>query len=500
MGSHSGVSRRQLLGAGALAFAPISAAANPGPTPAKPPNIVFLLADDLGYADVSCYGRPDYRTPNIDRLAEQGLRFMQAYANSAVCSATRVGLITGRYQNRLPVGLEEPLGLRDVGLPPSHPTLPSLLKKAGYQTGLVGKWHLGSPPKYGPLLSGYDHFWGFHGGGLDYFQHTKASTDLWDDDRRAPEPGYMTDLIGQRSIGLIDRFAREGRPFFLSVHFNAPHWPWEGPEDEKESERINDGHRGGILDFDGGSQKTFAAMVTRMDFQIGRILETLAARGLDRDTIVIFTSDNGGERYSDTWPFTGKKTELLEGGLRIPAIIRWPGRAPAGASSDQVMISMDWLPTLLEAANSAPDPAYPPDGMSLIATITEGAAARPRTLYWRYLNLDQEACRDGDLKYLKILENTFLFNVVDDPLERANLKERKPEAYAAIVAKFRAWDAQMLPLDPAASTWGFSGKDAADHFGVKGNRTSKSPAPPRSKPPVAASAPPPKQPVGEVSD
>ena len=503
MSSKSGVSRRLLLGAGALALAPMGAAPA---APAKAPNIVFLLADDLGYADVSCYGRPDYRTPNIDGLAEQGLRFMQAYANSAVCSATRVGLITGRYQNRLPIGLEEPLGLRPVGLPPEHPTLPSLLKKAGYQTGLVGKWHLGSPPKFGPLKSGYDHFWGFHGGGLDYFQHTKATSDLWDDDKRSPEPGYLTDLIGQHSLGLIDRFARDGRPFLLSVHFNAPHWPWEGPDDEKESERIA-ARRGGIIDFDGGSQKTFAAMVTRMDFQIGRILETLAARGLDRDTIVIFTSDNGGERYSDTWPFTGRKTELLEGGIRIPAIIRWPGRAPAGTSYDQVMISMDWLPTLLEAAGGAPDPVYPPDGMSLIPTITRGAPPRPRTLFWRYLNLDQEACRDGDLKYLKILENTFLFNVVEDPLERANLKDRAPEAYAAIVAKFRAWDARMLPLDPAASTWGFSGKDAADHFGVKGNRTSKHPAPPRPAPPAGeprAAGPPsasaPKQPVGEVGE
>ena len=477
MASKSGVSRRLLLGAGAFALGAARASA----VPAKPPNMVFLLADDLGYADVSCYGRPDYRTPNIDRLAEQGLRFMQAYANSAVCSATRVGLLTGRYQNRLAVGLEEPLGLRDLGLPPSHPTLPSLLKRSGYQTGLVGKWHLGSPPKFGPLLSGYDHFWGFHGGGLDYFQHTKGMTDLWDDDRRAPEPGYLTDLIGQHSIGLIDRFARDGRPFFLSVHFNAPHWPWEGPDDEKESERVS-AKRGGLLDFDGGSQKTFAAMVTRMDMQIGRILEALSARGLERDTIVIFTSDNGGERYSDTWPFTGKKTELLEGGLRIPAIVRWPDRAPAGATSDQVMISMDWLPTLLAAAGGSADPAYPPDGESLIGALTQGAAAHPRTLYWRYLNLDQEACRDGDLKYLKILDNTFLFNVVEDPLERANLKQRMPQAYTAITAKFRAWNASMLPLDPASATWGFSGKDAADHFGVKGSRTSRFRSAPRPVP------------------
>ena len=462
-------SRRSVIGAGGalagLALAPPAARA------AEPsrPNILFILADDLGYADVSCYGRPDYRTPNIDRLAEDGLRFMQAYANSAVCSATRVGLITGRYQNRLPIGLEEPLGVRDLGLPPDHPTLPSLLRKLGYGTALVGKWHLGSPPKYGPLKSGYDHFWGFHGGGLDYFDHTKADTDLWDDDRRDPEPGYMTDLIGQHAAQMVDHFADAGRPFFLSLHFNAPHWPWEGPDDEAESRRLAK-VPGGILAFDTGSQKTFAAMVTRMDDQIGRVLETLKRRGLDGNTIVVFTSDNGGERYSDTWPFTGKKTELLEGGLRIPAIVRWPGRIAPGTRSDQVMISMDWLPTFLEAAGGAPDPAYPPDGVSLVPAL-QGAAPVKRTLYWRYLNLAQEACRDGDFKYLKILKNTFLFNVVDDPLERANLKNRLPEVYARIVAEFRAWDARMLPLDPKSGTWGFTGAEAADHFGIKSNRT-----------------------------
>ena len=462
-------SRRALIGAGgALAGLALAPRAGRGAEPRKP-NILFIMADDLGYADVSCYGRPDYQTPNVDRLAAEGLRFMQAYANSAVCSATRVGLITGRYQNRLAIGLEEPLGPRDVGLPPEHPTLPSLLKKAGYTTGLVGKWHLGSPPKFSPQLSGYDHFWGFHGGGLDYFDHNKPTTDLWDEDKRDPEPGYMTDLIGERAVKMIEYFAGEGRPFLLSLHFSAPHWPWEGPGDEAESKRIMANPRD-FTDFDGGSQKIFAAMVTRMDYQIGRALEALKQRGLEQDTLVVFTSDNGGERYSDTWPFTGKKTELLEGGLRIPAIVRWPGHVAAATRSDQVMISMDWLPTLVAAAGGATDPAYPPDGMSLMPAL-QGAAAVKRVLFWRYLNLAQEACRDGDFKYLKILENTFLFNVVDDPQERANLKDRLPEVYARLVAEYRAWDAKMLPLDPKAATWGFKASEAADHFGVKSNRT-----------------------------
>ncbi len=468
------MSRRSMLASsaaavGALGLAPAARAAGG----ARQPNILFILADDLGFADVSCYGRPDYRTPAIDRIAAEGMRFTQAYANSAVCSATRVGLITGRYQNRLPIGLEEPLGHRDVGLPPSHPTLPSLLRQAGYGTTLLGKWHMGAFPKYGPLQSGYDHFWGFRGGGVDYFSHAFAGEyDLWDDDRLTHEPGYLTDLLGNHAIGAIEGYARGHQPFFISLHFNAPHWPWEGPDDEAESRRLAASKVPfAMFDTDGGSQKTFAAIVTRMDMQIGRILATLDRLGLADDTIVIFTSDNGGERYGDTWPFTGRKTELLEGGLRIPAVIRWPHHVPAGAVNDQVMISMDWLPTLLALGGGRPDPAFPPDGIDLSDTLLHHAPPKERTLCWRYLNLAQQACRSGDWKYLKILDNSFLFNVVEDPLERANLKDREPETYRRLVAAWQAWDKQMLPLDPDVSTSGFTGAQAADHFGITQMKT-----------------------------
>jgi arylsulfatase A-like enzyme len=468
------ISRRSLLASSVAAIGTLGlGAAGKGAGRTRQPNILFILADDLGYADVSCYGRRDYKTPAIDRLAAEGLRFTQAYANSAVCSATRTGLITGRYQNRLPIGLEEPLSARDVGLPPEHPTLPSLLRKAGYGTTLLGKWHLGALLKYGPLKSGYDHFWGFRGGGVDYFSHDfSGKYDLWDDDRETHEPGYLTDLLGNHAIGAIEEHARADRPFFISLHFNAPHWPWEGPDDAAESQRLAASRKPfAVFDTDGGSQKIYAAMVTRMDMQIGRILATLDRLRLADDTIVIFTSDNGGERYADTWPFTGKKTELLEGGLRIPAIIRWPGKVPARAVSEQVTISMDWMPTLLAIAGGAADPAYPLDGIDLSDTLLRRAAPSERTLCWRYLNLSQEACRSGDWKYLKILDNTFLFNVVEDPLERANLKEREPETYRRLVAAWQAWDRQMLPLDPQANTSGFTGKDVADHFGITQART-----------------------------
>src|SRR6266571_2924532 len=209
------VTRRTLLRRAALGTLALASGIENvfGQTASGPPNIVFIMADDLGYADVSCYGRPDLSTPNIDRIARNGVRFLQAYANSAVCTATRVALITGRYQYRLRVGLEEPLaGGRDpdIGLPPEHPTLPSLLRKAGYSTSLVGKWHLGVLPKFGRLTSGYDHFYGFRGGAVDYFSHvgTNQKDDLWDEDVPVKQVGYLTHLLGNRAVEAVNAYAK----------------------------------------------------------------------------------------------------------------------------------------------------------------------------------------------------------------------------------------------------------------------------------------------------
>jgi arylsulfatase A-like enzyme len=464
--------RRQAIAA--LAAAPVCYFARHalGSAPASRPNIVFIMADDLGYADLSCYGRPDFKTPQIDRLAAEGMKFTQAYANSAVCSATRTALITGRYQYRLPVGLEEPLAgpQYHVGLPPQHPTLPSLLKQAGYGTTLIGKWHLGWLPDYGPLQSGYDHFYGFRGGALDYFTHKPGSgaavgEDLWDQDAQVHQAGYLTELLGERAVSVIRDYGRAQQPFLMSLHFNAPHWPWEGPGDEAESKRITS-----LRDYDGGSQLTYARMVEAMDRQVGRVFDALREAHIAENTIVIFTSDNGGERFADTWPFTGKKSELLEGGLRIPALVRWPQSIKAASVTDQVMISMDWLPTLLEAAGTRPDLAYPSDGMSLLSTLTRNAPPTPRKLFWRYHANQQRALRDGDMKWLKIRDNTFLFNVVSDPLERANLKDRQPEVYQRMVAEYEAWNATMLPENPRSYSEKILGAQWADHYGSTPDR------------------------------
>ncbi|MBI5690147.1 MAG: sulfatase-like hydrolase/transferase [Verrucomicrobia bacterium] len=432
------------------------------------PNIVFILADDLGYGDVACYGRRDVRTPAIDRLAVQGVRFLAGYANAPVCSATRTALITGRYQYRLRVGLEEPIAgnLPEIGLPPEHPTLPSLLRRAGYRTLLVGKWHLGALPKFGPLQSGYEHFYGFRGGAVDYFTHQYSKPDLWEDDTPIQQVGYLTTLLGDRAVRAIGDFARRQEPFLLSLHFSAPHWPWEGPDDEAEAKRLQAaGSKLGHAD--GGSTRTYVAMIEAMDREIGRVLGALDQYGLTSNTLVVFTSDNGGERFSYNWPFTGVKTELLEGGLRVPAIVSWPARIPKGRTSDQVMISMDWLPTLLAAAGTAPDPAYPSDGLNLLPHLTSDAAPVSRRLFWRYKANAQQAVRDGDDKYLKIGENSFLFGLADDPMERANLKSRRPERFRDLAQAWYDWHQTMLPLTEESYTYNIDGVTFADRYGVK---------------------------------
>jgi len=440
------------------------------------PNIVFILADDLGYADVSCYGQRDYSTPNIDRLAAEGLKFTQAYSNSPDCSSTRTGLITGRYQARLPLGLEEPLTPltpKDIGLPASHPTLPSLLKKAGYSTTLVGKWHLGGLPDFSPLKSGYDHFFGILGCCADYFNHGAEASrayvlpipglayQLHEEEVPVERHGYMTNLLGDRAVQTIEGYAKAKDPFLLSLHFTAPHWPWEGPDDEAESKRIRN-----IFDRDGGSQKTYAAMVQSLDANIGRVLQALDAGGLASNTIVILTSDNGGERFSNVWPFSGMKHELLEGGIRVPAIVRWPGRTPPGVVSEQVMITMDWMPTLLAAAGTSPDAAYPSDGEDLGRVLTTRMEAHSRKLCWRYKAGSQRAIREGDRKYLRIAGNEFLFDLVRDPRERANLKDREKDVFERLKSDWEAWDATMLPERSRPANYTHPGNFLADHYGV----------------------------------
>jgi arylsulfatase A-like enzyme len=423
------------------------------------PNFVFILADDLGYADLGCYGgraRPSC-SPNLDRMAREGLRFTQGYANSSVCSPTRFALMTGRWQHRLRGGADEPIRstARDdpnLGLPPSHPTLPSLLRDSGYATALVGKWHLGYPPHFGPLKSGYQEFWGALSGGMDYFTHcdTAGNHDLWDGEKEIHRKGYLTDLITAKAVSFVKRKRKD--PFLLSVHYNAPHWPWVTRKDSAESKRIAK-----IYHFDGGSVPTYLTMIRHMDEGIGKILAALTASGADRNTIVVFTSDNGGERFSDTWPLVGKKMDLLEGGIRVPYIVRWPAVVKKGGVTSQQAITMDWVATFLDAAGVKPHPGYPLDGRSLLKVLRDPKKTFARELYWKMLFRNQKAIRSGDWKYLSVEGDEFLYNLAKDERERANHGKRDPARLEALRAKYLAWE-NMLPKHPDATYSFLAGK------------------------------------------
>jgi arylsulfatase A-like enzyme len=335
------------------------------------------------------------------------------------------------------------------GLPAGTPTIASIFSAGGYRTSLVGKWHVGTMPAFSPKKAGYDYHFCMSGGATDFFQHRATLTSkvpgdgLWENEQPTDRDGYLTNIFADVAIEQIN--AAGTQPFFMSLHFNAPHWPWEGPDDREVSNSLKE-----IRHSDGGNLATYARMVKSMDDNIARVLRALQRKGLADNTIVVFTSDNGGERFSDVWPFTGTKGELFEGGIRVPLIVRWPGHIKAGSTSQQVMVSMDFMPTLLGAAGLAPDPAYPSDGANLLATLQGSAPLQPRSLYWRFKGNQQAAHRDGDLKYVKVGSKEHLFNVVEDARERAELKEKMPEQFARLKAAYAAWDASMLPY-PAES-------------------------------------------------
>lgn len=434
------------------------------------PNIIYIVCDDLGYADLGCYGgrEADFGavSPNIDRLAAGGVKFTQGYSNSPVCSPTRFALITMRYQYRLRGAMEEPINSRSkgsttLGLPPEVPTLPSLLKKTGYHTALIGKWHLGYPPSFGPLRSGYDEFFGIMAGGVDYFTHCSSSGehDLYIDEDEHHEVGYLTDVLSQRAVDHVHQRAADakaGKPFLLSLHYTAPHWPWETRDDAHVAPEVAKN----LFHLHGGDIHTYRRMIHHMDEGIGRLMAALREQGLEENTLIVFTSDNGGERFSDSWPLVGGKMDLTEGGIRVPWIAHWPAAIPAGTVSTQHCMTMDWSATLLEAGGGQHDPNYPIDGVSLLQVLREPAQRFERPLYWRMNHRGQRALRQGDWKYLLVDGHEYLFNIGKDERERANLATREPERLERMRAQWLAWDASMPPI-PADATvsLGYSAKD-----------------------------------------
>ena len=427
----------------------------------KRPNIIFIVADDLGFADLGCYGgRPAVFgevSPVLDKLAAKGLKFTDGYSNSPVCSPTRFALMTGRYQYRMRGAAEEPINVKSrgsnvLGMPPEHPTLPSLLLKNGYHTALIGKWHLGYPPAFGPLKSGYEEFFGPMAGGVDYFTHcaSNGAHDLWFGEAEHAEAGYLTDLISDHSVGYVERWAEQahaGKPFFLSVHYTAPHWPWETRDDEALAQAVKDD----ILHLNGGNIHTYQRMIHHMDEGIGKIMQALKKHNLIDNTLVVFTSDNGGERFSDNWPLVGGKMDLTEGGIRVPWIAHWPAKIAPGGVSAQHCLTMDWSVTMLDAAGVQPDINYPFDGVSLLSVLEKPSATFPRPLHWRMKYRNQKALRDGDYKYLQVDGIEYLFNIPSDQRERANLAKDQPERLQQMRAAWENWN-QTMPAIPEEAT------------------------------------------------
>ena len=427
--------------------------AQPGQRPVGgKPNVVLILMDDLGYGDLGSYGAPDARTPNIDRLAREGVRLTDAYANGAVCTPTRAALITGRYQQR--VGLEWVLtggpNDRDLGLAPTGNSLPALLKSNGYATALVGKWHLGWKPEFGPNAHGFDEFFGFLSGAHDYYGADSASgggeSGLYENTTPVAPNGYLTDEFTRRAVNFIGR--RGSTPFFLEVAYNAAHWPFEPPDrPPPKGAAARQTLYQSPDDSAPATRQDYVRMLERADEGVGQILRALERRGLTRNTLVIFTNDNGGEWLSRNAPLFHRKGTLWEGGIRVPLILRWPGRLPAGKVSSQVAITMDLTATILGATGTRAPESYHPDGVNLLPMLRGDEPVRERQLFWRVTNANrqQRAVRSGRWKLLVDGGALLLFDLDRDPGERNDLAARHADRVRELNRMLSDWMRDVGP-------------------------------------------------------
>lgn len=424
-----------------LASTAVFPAAQRQPANPQRPNVILIITDDVGYGDIGSYGAPDIKTPNIDRLAREGVKLTDFYA-APQCTPTRAALISGRYQQR--VRLERALGTvgaaLEEGLPATGRSLPQLLKNNGYATALIGKWHLGFKAEFGPNAHGFDYFFGFLSGFIDFYTHTRGDglSDLFENTTPVHEEGYMTDLITARAVRFIEQRAAE--PFFLEVAFNAAHWPFQRPD--HYSQAPNNGAFQGPADAIPATRKDYAAMLERADAGVGQILQKLSARGLAQNTLVIFTNDNGGEWLSRNAPLFHRKDTLWEGGIRVPAIVRWPGRIPPGTTSAQAGITMDLTASILAATNTPVPPDSRLEGMNIFPILERRSPVVDRTLFWRINvpNRQQRAVRSGDWKLLVDGDDLLLYNLRSDIGERNDLARQRPDLVAKLRPLLGEWE------------------------------------------------------------
>jgi arylsulfatase A-like enzyme len=419
-----------------LCASPLSAAQAQGRTP----NVIIIVADDLGWADVGVHQQSkDVKTPNIDSIAALGVRFSNGYVSGPVCSPTRAALLTGRYQQRF--GFEQnPRGPQEenqFGLPLDEVTLPQQLKKAGYVTGMVGKWHLGHLEGMRPPQRGFDEFFGFLGGAHRYVnmeQPDKDTNALRRGDEPVGEKEYLTDAFTREAVSFIER--HKDKPFFLYLPYNAPHSPMQAPEKYLSRFRqVQDEKR-----------RAFLAMLSAMDDGIGQVLAKLRDVKLEEDTLVIFFSDNGGPTYGNSslnTPFRATKGSTFEGGVRVPFMMRWKGRLPEGKVEDRMIVQFDLFPTILALAGAEPPAGKEIDGRDLMPYLAGGKeGAVHEALFWRFG--PRRGMRAGDFKLQwNLPASPALYNLADDAGETRDLAEKQSQTVQKLMTQYRAWDAQM---------------------------------------------------------
>ena len=423
----------------------------------QPPNLVIIMADDLGYGDISAFRDGWIETPHLERMADEGMRLTDFHSGGPVCSPTRASLVTGRYQQR--AGLEEVVYAargrnRHHGLHQKEFTIGELAKKAGYQTGVFGKWHLGYRKRYNPTRNGFDRFQGFVSGNVDYFSHRDGIGvhDWWSGDEKTHEDGYSTHLITQHAIQFIEE--NQEQPFLLYVAHEAPHWPYQGPSDE--AIRTGEGEKARTpprqTDDVEYVRSRYRQMVHEMDKGVGQLMKTLERLDLAENTLVLFFSDNGAKKpYGSAGNLRGWKGSVFEGGHRVPAIAKWPGRVEAGSSSDETAITLDILPTVAELIGAEPPEGLELDGVSLVPVLLDGQDLPERPLFWSWQG--QEAMRKGDWKLVRSafeansdrerIEGARLYNLEKDPDESENLAGQHATRVERMEAALDSWRRQV---------------------------------------------------------
>ncbi len=414
-----------------------------GSATAAPPNFVIIMADDMGYADASCYGNTSYTMPALDRLAREGMRLTDFHSSGTVCSPTRAGLLTGRYQQRAGIpgvvfaGFDQN---RHHGLFPSEVTFPERLKLKGYTCGAFGKWHLGYQKRYNPVHHGFDRFRGYVSGNIDYISHFDRMEvdDWWQGLKLVPEEGYSTHLISKHAVEFIEK--NQHRPFCVYVAHEAPHSPYQGPGDPPVR---GPNKQKSVAKPD--IPRAYREMMEEMDRGVGEVVGTIDRLGLGENTLVIFLSDNGGTPNGSNGPLRGFKGQVWEGGHRVPAVARWTGQIEAGSESDQTAISLDLMPTMLELSGADVPAGHQMDGVSLVPVLLEGESLDSRKLFWEYN--EKRAMRDGPWKLVvgeKDAQNPALFHLGDDVREKNDLATSQSQRVERMLTELEAWHTDVL--------------------------------------------------------